>query len=72
MDADAAAHHAERAVAEGALGMARKDRGILQRELVKTEGTPKPTADVTDAVLDLSSKLVQHPAATKAETATGS
>ena len=62
----------ERAVAEGALGMARKDRGILQRELVKTEGTPKPTADVTDAVLDLSSKLVQHPAATKAETATGS
>jgi hypothetical protein len=52
--------------------MARKDRGILQRELVKTEGTPKPTADVTDAVLDLSSKLVQHPAATKAETATGS
>lgn len=62
----------ERAVAEGALGMARKDRGILQRERVMTEGTPKPTSDVADAVLDLSGKLIRHPSSPKPDIATGS
>jgi crescentin len=47
-----------RAVAEGALEMARKERGALQRELIRSEGAPKVT-EVADTVLDLSAKLAQ-------------
>jgi len=48
-----------RAVAEGALEMARKERGALQRELVRSEGAPRVT-EVADTVLDLSAKLGQQ------------
>ena len=51
-----------RAVAEGALEMARRERGALQRELVRSEGAPRVT-EVADTVLDLSAKIGQQPAA---------
>ncbi len=51
-----------RAVAEGALEMARKERGALQRELVRSEGAPR-VSEVADTVLDLSAKLGPQPAA---------
>ena len=51
-----------RAVAEGALEMARRERGALQRELIRSEGAPRVT-EVADTVLDLSAKIGQQPAA---------
>jgi crescentin len=51
-----------RAVAEGALEMARRERGALQRELVRSEGAPR-VSEVADTVLDLSAKIGQQPAA---------
>lgn len=61
----------ERAVAEGALGIARKDRGILQRELIKTEGAAKALSEPTGAVLDISGQLIQQPVAAKTEATSG-
>ena len=49
-----------RAVAEGALEMARRERGSLQRELVRSEGSAVRAADVAETVLDLSGKLGQN------------
>ncbi len=49
-----------RAVAEGALEAARKERSSLQRELIRSEGAPRIT-EVADTVLDLSGKLAPSP-----------
>ena len=51
-----------RAVAEGALEAARKERSALQRELIRSEGAPRIT-EVADTVLDLSGKLTPSNAA---------
>jgi len=51
-----------RAVAEGALEMARRERGALQRELVRSEGAPR-VSEVADTVLDLSAKIGTQPSA---------
>ena len=51
-----------RAVAEGALEMARRERGALQRELVRSEGAPR-VSEVADTGLDLSAKIGHQPAA---------
>ncbi|MFM8701935.1 MAG: hypothetical protein ACKOC1_11140 [Hyphomicrobiales bacterium] len=57
----------ERAVAEGALGMARKSRGTLHSELARSsDASHDSSVDGSEAVLDLSKRPVQQRARAKA------